>query len=108
SNFSKPRPMGSIQRWQPLQNGSVVCCEKRWRVVELGSTVGGLMLRFGGGGGGDWQKSCSCTNLPRRTGEVWSACDGRARMRACVSTPLRCVGSTDTFWNWLPETPVKP
>ena len=59
----------------------------------------------GGAGGAGVPRMLSSTNRPRFTGEVRVGFEVTVRMLAWVSSPPRCVPSSETRFHSLPEKP---
>src|SRR5690606_7067864 len=85
SKFSNAKPIGSISWWHPEHAGSAECAVKRARALVPDSAGGSVTFASGGGGGGGWHSIFSRTNLPRRTGDVWSGCARTARTTGKVT-----------------------
>ena len=91
SKFSSAKPTGSITLWQLAQTGwrgappaaRAACCGLARRRCALSDGTSG------GGGGTGRPSRFSSTHLPRRTGDVRSACDVTARMLPWPSRPRR-------------------
>src|SRR5207249_5002955 len=91
SYFSRPKPMGSMNWWQPAQGCCLACADIRSRLVcGLSSFTGGkLLLTPGGGSGTFWHRNCSRTKTPRDVGDVSFGLLVRARNVAWPIIPAR-------------------
>src|SRR3954469_7092544 len=83
--------MGSIRRWQPLQDSLFRWTESRWRFVKgvPSVTFGNAALTPGGGGGISWPRKWLRTNKPRAVGEVSAGLLVDTRKLPWPSTPER-------------------
>ena len=90
SKFSSARPIGSVIRWQPAQEGLELCTARRSRAVRAFSASSSLeKSTFGGGSGTCWHSSSSRIALPRCVGELRTAWELAARKLTCVMMPRR-------------------